>query len=621
MRKKSIVSVALLLLAFCGGYWFQEKEDSPGRVVFNRTGVEIIFDDPREVNQVTIRDEQGDVLIVAVAGPGERYKTDVFFKWNPGRRYLVELKDGDDSKIMLEAFSPAAAREKTTLTLQAPYGMNQPGSEGIVPLDGVFTANLLVVNQSEGAVNARLNILIPAGLELAMTPNGLHCEERHGVVYVTGERRLSTRHEIWSEQLQLKTRSQTGKMVMEAEGSFSDGTDSWRLQESVALKVASTAEISANIRIQSVELPVDAAGRFDPKACSGALVYNPPSRITQLLGAQTEHNRLDEEPFAYSIVTLRNDGDQQALVLVSGKIKDAATGGLAAAFMSPPHKNAGFGYSYAVASLAPHTNSQVVLPVYLNENAVLAGNYRLLAEASVFGTRQVISTQEKSVFLSARNDRPVIITALMTLAAVGGIGWLLWRREGVLERFSTKEMVIVSLFGTATFVTVNLPSTILWDIAHVVLGPFSFFLTGFFNQTVLFTLLISLAVLVPRPGAVALMVAVRMILNGFIFGHFTPVQILSYTMLALFLEAGLYITGISRGRQGGLSGVTGLAVVCGLVDVATTYMNFMAYMTLYRLFYADWYIGAVATAGFFYTAAGAVAGRRLGDSLKRTVMD
>ena len=618
-RKLIIIAVLVAVLAVWG--MLRGGGEKPPQVEFSAAGLEILFDVPRELNRISVYDQSGQPITVAVIGPGARQKIPVFFKWEAGRHYLLELLAADGGKQLVDTLSPSGGRETAALLLQAPYGVNQAGGVGMVPAGGPMTANLLLTHRGDKPVDVQVDIRLPEGFELLAMPNGFQQEERDGTVHLTGARRMAAKNENWNEQLQLKAGETSRQAVIEATAVLNDGSAEWSLKETARLEVAPVAEISGNVRIQALELPVDAAGRFDPKARPGALVYTPPSRIAVLLGAQTEHSRLDDEPFAYSCITLANDSEQQVLVLVAGKVLDVSDGKLAAAFTSPPHKNAGLGYSYSVASLPPRSASQVVLPIYLNENAALVGNYRLYAEACVFGTRQVISTVEKPVYLSTRNDRPVIVTMLMMLTAIAAIGWLLWRREGALARFSTKEMVIVSLFGTATFVTVNLPSTVLWDIAHVVFGPFSFLVTGFFNQTVLFTLMVSLAVLVPRPGAVALMVAVRMILNGFIFGHFTPAQILSYVMLALCLEAGLYLTGVTRGRRQAWTGVAGLALVCGLVDVVTTYMNFMAYMTLYRLFYADWYIGAVALAGFFYTAAGAAVGHRLGSSLKRTAMD
>lgn len=382
------------------------------------------------------------------------------------------------------------------------------------------------------------------------------------------------------------------------------------------------SELANKIRILSVELPVDATGRIDPKARKGSLSYVLPSRWHEMTGTGLDTLRLDDEPFCYAGITLGNEGGEHVVVHIIGKVIDPASGALAPTFTPPPHKNFGLGYSYGVLAIAPQNTGKIVLPIYLDENSLVAGLYELRTEVSVLGANQAVATAETPMSLTTRNDQPLMITLLAMLLSILGAIWLLWRQEAVLARFSTKELVIISLFGTVTFVTVNLPQTVLWDIAHIVLGPFSFLVTGFFSQTLLFVLLMSLVAILPRPGAVTLMILVRMILNGFILGHFTPVLVLSYAALAACLEGALYGVGVTRRPWSGAKRkLLFLAVLCGLVDVLTTYVNFMAYMTLYRLFYADWYIYAVMAAGFAYTAVGAFVGMRLGMDLRRTAID
>ncbi|WP_425059974.1 hypothetical protein SCACP_06080 [Sporomusa carbonis] len=624
MNKTKWTLVAIVVITVAGLYLFLNVNQAiTGHVEFTGQGVDIVLDAPHEVEKLSIMNEKGKVLTVVAIGPGLRQKIPVFTKWDPDKKYFVELTLAGGKSIVLTGQSPAAGLEKVSFVLQAPYGLNSAGSIGVVPAGSAFTANILLTNHTDETVNIKVDIKIPAGLEAANIPQGMSIETVDGVRHIIGRKRLQAKNENWNEQLQLKAVQAGTKPLIRAIVTVDNGKEQWQMSGTAAVQVASVADISSKIRIQAVELPVDFTGRFDPKTGSGSLVYVPPSRLARLAGGEPDNRRLDDEPFAYAGIMVSNDGDEHVLILVSGKILDPVSGALAPAFTSPPHKNAGFGYSYGVAAIPPHSGTQVVLPVYLNENSAVAGSYLFKTEASVFGVNKVISSSEKEIQLVTRNDRPVMITLVMSLLAVIGTGWLLWRQEAALSRFSTKELVTVSLFGTVTFVTVNLPQTVLWDITHVVFGPFSFLFTGFFSQTVLYALMIALAVIIPRPGAITLMIIVRFILNGFIFGHFTPLQVLTYAALAVCLESALYTAGVTRNQAGCSTAgkVMLIAIACGLVDVVTSYMNFMAYMTLFRLFYADWYIQAVIAAGFVYTVAGAAIGCRLGGTLRRTSMD
>lgn len=613
----------VLVVAIAGGYvFFSGGRAISGHVEFTRQGADVVLDLPQEVDRVTVKNEAGRMLSVIAVGPGAREKIPIFIRWESDTRYAFELTLQDGRRVVLIGHSPAGGSEKASFVLQVPYGLNNADSIGVVPADSAFTANILLTKYTDQPLGATLDLAIPAGVEVLSVPQGMHTEQKNGVLHIIGQRHLSARNEHWNEQVQLKAVRAGKQSVLEAVVELDDGRERWQMTGNAVIQVASAADISSNIHIQAVEVPVDFTGRLDPKARSGSLVYAPPSTLSRLAGGKGEHGRLDDEPFTYARIQLRNDGDEHVLTLVSAKIIDQASGTLAPAFVSPAHKNAGLGYSYGVVDIAPHAGSQVVLPVYLNENNALSGGYRLRAEVSLFGTNQAIGSTDKEIRLVTRNDRPVIVTLLMALLAVLGVGWLLWRQEAALARFNSKELVIISLFGTVTFIMVNLPETVFWDIARVILGPFSFLFTGFFSQTVLYTLMVALAVVLPRPGAVTLMIIVRFILNGFIFGHFTPLQVLTCAALAVCLEMGLYAAGITRKADTGKVSMLFLpAVACGLVDVVTTYMNFMAYMTLYRLFYADWYITAVIITGFAYTAVGAALGCRLGNAMRRTAMD
>ncbi|BBB89420.1 hypothetical protein [Methylomusa anaerophila] len=622
-RNTILLLLAILLIVACYQHFAGDKEVS-GRIDFTRQGADVALDIPREVEKVTVKTGDGRILTTVTLGPGLRQKFPIFMKWESGQQYIFELGLPGSRSAVFNAQAPAAGPEKVSLLLQAPYGMSNEGSIGVVPAGSAFTANILITNSTGLPVEANLDLTIPAGVEVVSQPQGMKLEQHEGVWHLTGLKRITAKNEHWNEQIQLKAPQAGGKPVIAAQVNLDNGREQWQLTAKSAVQVATIADISSKIRVGEVLIPVDFTGRFDPKANSGSLIYAPPNRLEKIMGGTPDGRRLDDEPFAFAGIQVHNDGDEHVLALITGKITDPSDGKLAAAFTSPPHKNAGLGYSYGVADIAPHSVSQVILPIYINENIAVAGNYLFRTEASVFGVNQVICRTETNLQLVTRNEKAVIITMIMFLVALLGVAWLLLKQEAALARFTTKELVIVSLFGTVTFVTVNLPQTVVWDITHVIFGPFSFLVTGFISQTMLYALLVALVVLLPRPGAISLMIIVRFILNGFIFGHFSPVLLLNYAVLAVCLEGALFATGITRNTGGdpvaaGKALVAGL--VCGLVDTVSSYMNFMAYMTLYRLFYADWYIYAVLVAGFVYTACGAAAGCRLGASLKRTAMD
>jgi hypothetical protein len=90
-------------------------------------------------------------------------------------------------------------------------------------------------------------------------------------------------------------------------------------------------------------------------------------------------------------------------------------------------------------------------------------------------------------------------------------------------------------------------------------------------------------------------------------------------------EAALALLGITTSRGGIFIGarpstttVLRFAAAIGIANAATLYAQFCLVQVLHRLFFAGWYIAAVAlVTGLLYGAAGAAAGTWLGFQLRR----
>jgi hypothetical protein len=214
----------------------------------------------------------------------------------------------------------------------------------------------------------------------------------------------------------------------------------------------------------------------------------------------------------------------------------------------------------------------------------------------------------------------MITSAALLVVATGGI-FGFYRRRRLLAGMKTRWLVTIALFGTTSFAMVNVPATFLNDVFHIILGPFGGLVTGLFHGVFLYMLIVSLVILLPYPGAVALMTVVRMLLSMLAFGNVSPVSVLFYGVQAISLELMLYVAGITRGGKAmlinlGWKQLLTIVMICGVADALSTYINLQALSFLYRLFYADWYIMlCVLVNGFLYTAVGAACGVYLGREL------
>jgi hypothetical protein len=200
-----------------------------------------------------------------------------------------------------------------------------------------------------------------------------------------------------------------------------------------------------------------------------------------------------------------------------------------------------------------------------------------------------------------------------------GMVFLIYLKRKYFLRLKTRELITIALFGTIIFAVVNVPGTLLWRLAHIFLGPFSFFITGFFHEIIFYMLLTSLVVLIPKPGAITLVIIIKSLMSDLLFGGFSATSFLNMGATALILEAAYYLCGLTRSvtedsraqttAQSGYSrpGVSRqtvwiTALVCGLGDMLISYINFNIFMLLYRLYYATWYIAVyLLVSGFLYT--------------------
>ena len=169
------------------------------------------------------------------------------------------------------------------------------------------------------------------------------------------------------------------------------------------------------------------------------------------------------------------------------------------------------------------------------------------------------------------------------------------------------------------------PSTLFLNLVSAILGPVSVLLTGLINETLYYALLTALLIYIngdPRnaeatnqrrakgSGVILLVSAVRLLLGGVTFGLFTPMALVYTGTSVLLLETGFLLV---RKRN-----LLVWAVVLGICDALSVYVDFQLSILFYRLFYADWYIVLrILIEGFIYTFIGVLLGARLGRGLWR----
>ncbi len=393
------------------------------------------------------------------------------------------------------------------------------------------------------------------------------------------------------------------------------------IRHTTRLKVVSSKEIKDYFEIGEVIIPANGKGEPDSRREQSTFLITEKRNFWQRLVVQEDKDKKGVAPATYMAVTIKSRAAYNAILLISLDILDPRSGERVKGFEYPyaaGHGDLpGAGEIYQIVNLKPKSEEKVVLPIYTKEGVVLPGIYKARIKAFLFGTSAMVGQKDIKVKAVSTRWIPILMTFIALMTAIGGCFFFYWQRRRFLS-VNSKDLILIALFGTVMFAVVNVPGTILFNVAHVLLGPFSFLLTGFFYEVIFYLLLTSLLVLIPRVGTTTLVIMVRFLMSSFVLGEFSPLSLIYYATMATVLEGAVYLSGISRGKE--KFDRCRIALVALILALADTYLSFVFFnlsMLFYRLYYANWYIGVyLVVNGFLFTLLAVPFGFRLGNRLK-----
>lgn len=515
-----------------------------------------------------------------------------------------------------------------------PYKLTAVAGEGA----GASVKALVAVENSGPADRVvHVSVSFPAGFAPQVIPEGWQADAGR----IAGDVRLPGGYGQWFELLSFDAGTLPGGEYAVAV-TVADGTDSMTLNRTVPIGRKNRETDNGKLVIERVVLPVDRLGNYDDRLNANTLVLRDKTLdyYKNVFKGKGAYNDVAEavHPLAYMNVAFVNPAGEERLLLITSRLFDlegrAVAGMFTPAASIDDREVGGFADSKdgteAFVALSGEARQTVRLPVYVDENQLSGGRY-IMGVSVREGGREVART-ELPVTVIARDSKAAAVTLAAVALVACGLAFSVRCRRSALSGLKTRWLITITLFGAVSFAAVNVPTTLLNDGLHALLGPLAFLVTGMFHGVILYMLLAALVVLVPRPGVVTLLLTVRLLLGLLAFGHASPVALLLYGSQAVLLEAALYITGITAARgEGGEDRPPAarnrrrcllFALVCGLADGLSTYLNIHSLAFLYRLFYAEWYIAAaVAVNGFLYSGIGGYCGVVLGDKLRTVGSD
>lgn len=386
-----------------------------------------------------------------------------------------------------------------------------------------------------------------------------------------------------------------------------------------------------NWYIQSLTLPVDSLGNKDDKAQDGTVyirdtaLENFRNRMTG--SGSTNWAAVFSHPATHILLEMRNPQLDKRVLKFKAELVDRFSGeivpGLRMAGESDSESEQGWSganegqeASTALISLDGIKNQSFILPIYADQFKIIEGDYNLRITVEGSGQKKVSETPIKIAKQRSLGIFAVGFSFLCLFLLIANFRKL---RKCILT-IGAKGAITVSLFAAVAFGGVVLPSTLLGDFLHVILGPFSGLATGILNGVLLYLLVMSLLVLYRKPGVLALMFFLKWMLAGLMFGKFTPLGVLSYAVYIVVLESVLWLCGFYR--KGSLSKqyVILISIVIGCTDAFITMINLEQMMFFYRLYYADWFIFLyMVVNGLVYSTLGCIMGYKVGCKLQQVM--
>jgi hypothetical protein len=281
--------------------------------------------------------------------------------------------------------------------------------------------------------------------------------------------------------------------------------------------------------------------------------------------------------------------------------------------------------------LKPHSRGTAIFRISGGDKGMIPGEYIQRLSAGLLAARKEFISKEFPLRIREIDIHAAALAMLAVCIALVGIAGIIVFRKQILGGFTSREYILIGLYAAVAFSLVSVPSTIAYNILHALMGPFSFLVTGIFSEVIYYLLLLSLAMLIPRPGVMFFFVFTLLLMNGVILGNFTATSVILYPAQAIILELAFFLSGLYEkdpsarfglSKNCGFAKILWAAFIFGIADAFFSYITFNLSIFVYRLYYAEWYIlGYVFISGFLYTLISAPLGIKLGARLRTVALD
>ena len=627
--KRRLTYGALFGLALAAAWFWlgQSRPPAPeiASVQFVPTGVKLRFSEPTRLLRLILKDGRGNLVADQRYSNVKREQMDLPLAWAPGSAYKIEAFSSG-GRAAMAITSPVAERVSGLwVELLAPYdGLRQNDggrawglagtSSSVMPADGFTTCALVLKNHFDHPVKISGRIELPTGFlvdgaaKTAIAPDGA------GQKVIRIAPRSLREQEVFCHTFRLKPPA-VPEASIRAEVECLSGLKRLNYTRRIDLRPLSGAELASLISISQPRLPTGKDGFFDRRKQMDTIHYRPAFLRDLCLWLGLADGRLQYWlPFTYQSLLIKNNSGHHLGLVIKSRIESLHTHAVPKPFQ-PPNVFSGALRDDSVAvslTLGPNARAKAVLPVFVTAPPV-AGTYRRVIKLYPMGSQTAIADLKYPLYVKRLDLNALCFTALSGFLSLAAFAVFAFKFRSLLSNLKVRWLVVISLFGSLTFVGVNLPLRIFGSLIYGLLGPFSVVVLGFFNDLLYFTLLVAVVRLIPRPGVVSLITLVRYFLSIMLTGGFHLSDFFYVGSSLAVKEGAFWLAGVTR--KGGKFrwnwlDTLQLALLLGLGDAFLNASSLYIHMVLFRLYFADWFIWLnVIVNGQIYTMIGVFLGR------------
>jgi hypothetical protein len=403
-------------------------------------------------------------------------------------------------------------------------------------------------------------------------------------------------------------------------------TDDHQQSFSLVPDPVSHEALEEDLSLVSTSFPAERTGEPDQARPAGRVTL--PALWWQALTRQTRLGFRPQDlevPWAWQALTLENHSDRDLNIAIQARVLNAE-GEPDPAFRPRVRQGSdGTGSVNALLRIPAGSQATAALPLFVDQE-LLEHPSQVDQPRSMSLSLTPIGSSEPIL----ETEIPLSVSRGSTVASLGLVGVILTTLLGLvtlvlgvprwIRDARTSDLVTIAMFGTLSFV-VGAASQLLGMGVSALMGPFAVLLTALVDGALRVTLLATLITLRPQVGTASLATLVGWLLQGLVFGDFSPTGMAFLLSRLVILEGCLWLVGLTRSGswrdQSRLHRWLRLAMGMGMASMISQAIGLVLQVVLFRLFLADWYVMLIlALPGLLYPMLAAALAVPFAESLR-----